>query len=540
MSTPVESPAPALIRGSLHTGEASGGFDLTRLLPAWIVSGVIHVILLCLFLLITLSSTASPVATEVAVVENKIEDDYKDKNLTNEDLGNDPDLPTNYNVDRIADVSVPGPVNPTEAIGILNAPITDAPPTSVAPPPGFGGGQGGAKDGPQPGDGNTVGIVGGLGGVRFMPGGIAGRGGAAREKMLREGGGNTESERAVALGIGWLAKHQADDGHWGMHDFHVHGKTNCGNPGMRNDYAGTGLALLPFLGAGEIHRGGKGPHGKRVENALAWLCKNMGPDGALGEGYAQGIATICLCEAYGMSADPNLRPYAQRAINKIIDWQDQASGSFGYSPKYRGDLSVSGWHIQALKSAEMAGITVPRATWAGVRKFLDHVASQDQSAYGYTGPFPEPSINQRLTAVGLLSRQYTGWEPRNPGLVKGVEHLKKLPPTAVWNAWPADIYYYYYATQVMHHMGATQPETWDLWNKRMRPLLVNNQDMGGTEGRRDQKGSWFMEKDAYAGQFGRLGHTALCLLTLEVYYRHLPLYKKELSSAKDMPVRGGL
>ncbi len=528
--------APAVIRGSLHANDEGGGMDLRRLLPAWIISGVIHVVLGMLFLLVTLTSNASPVATEVAVVENKIEEDYKDKNLTNEEIGNDPDLPTNYNVDRIADVSVPGPVNPNENVGIADL-KTDAPPATVAPPPGFGGGQGGGLDSQTPGVGSNVGFAGGLGGTRLIPGGTAGRSGATREKMLKEGGGNTESEACVARGIGWLAKHQAADGHWGLHDFHIHGKTNCGNPGMTDDVAGTGLGLLPFLAAGEIHKGSSknNVHAKRVENALAWLCKRMGPDGALGGGYAHPIAAICLCEAYGMSADPNLRPYAQRAINKVVDWQDGAGGGgFRYGPKQAGDLSVTGWHVQALKSGQMAGLAVPQATLAGVNKFLDHCASDDKGTYGYTGK--QDNVNYRLTAVGLLCRQYQGVGPRDPGLVKGVEVLKKVPPGPT----PRDIYYFYYATQVMHHMASTQQDSWDQWNNRMRPLLVGTQDMGATEGRRDQKGSWFMEGDPFGSQLGRLGYTSLCLLTLEVYYRHLPLYKRELSSAKDNPVRGGL
>ncbi|OAI45667.1 hypothetical protein AYO44_12585 [Planctomycetaceae bacterium SCGC AG-212-F19] len=67
------------------------------------------------------------------------------------------DKPTNYNVDRIEETSVPGPVNPNERTGIMNVP--PAPPTTIPPPPGFGGqqGQGGGiggfgdnKEGRQP------------------------------------------------------------------------------------------------------------------------------------------------------------------------------------------------------------------------------------------------------------------------------------------------------------------------------------------------------------------------------------------------------
>jgi hypothetical protein len=39
-------------------------------------------------------------------------------------------------------------------------------------------------------------------------------------------------------------------------------------------------------------------------------------------------------------------------------------------------------------------------------------------------------------------------------------------------------------------------------------------------------GSWEPEPGFIGRACGRLGTTALCLLTLEVYYRHLPLYKR--------------
>jgi hypothetical protein len=102
------------------------------------------------------------------------------------------------------------------------------------------------------------------------------------------------------------------------------------------------------------------------------------------------------------------------------------------------------------------------------------------------------------------------------------------------------MYYFYYATQVMHHMGG---EAWDQWNggvngrPGMRDLLVNSQDEGLDKAHPDQRGSWDPTGDAFAAQFGREGYTCLCILTLEVYYRHLPLYKRELAAAKDEAIR---
>ena len=54
--------------------------------------------------------------------------------LTNTDIGLDDTQQTNFNVDRIEEVSVPGPVDPTAAVGIVNAPADAAPQTVPAPP----------------------------------------------------------------------------------------------------------------------------------------------------------------------------------------------------------------------------------------------------------------------------------------------------------------------------------------------------------------------------------------------------------------------
>ena len=525
-----------LIRHTPLQGD-DDGVDLRRLIPAWIISGVIHVVLLSLLLLFTVGETIGGVGSETAVIESQVDDkDSRDVNLENDEIGNDPDLPTNYNVDRIEEVSVPGPINPNEAVGILNAP--DGPPMTIPPPPGFGGnqGQGGGIDSAKAGTGGMTGFAGGMGGPKLVPGGFGGRSGATREKMLREGGGNSRSEATVAAGLKWLARHQALDGHWGVHDFHVHGKCNCANQGGNHDVAGTGLGLLPFLGAGETHKGTGKNHlyAKIVERALKWLIVRQGANGGFHDnGYENSIAALAMCEAYAMTADPVLKGPSQRALNRLVSWQREYGGwRYLHPPANDHDLSVSGWFIQALKSGAMGGLTVPNATWKAVNNYLDMCCNPEGSAYGYTDPKATPT----MTAVGLLSRVYMGWGPRNAGLLKGLEYLRKLPPSENFK----HIYYYYYATQVVYFMAPANPEAWEQWNPKMRDLLIDTQDQGLNPDRRDQKGSWSPEGDPWGGQMGRLIDTALKLLTLEVYYRHLPLYRRELGAMKDEAVREGL
>jgi hypothetical protein len=153
--------------------------------------------------------------------------DVRDANLENDEIGNDPDLPTNYNIDRIEEISVPGPVNPLEAVGILNA--VELPPQTLPPPPGFlhtekqNGGieppgfpdlptgtpmslelpSGTGADGGEAGGLEPVTVIyalsGGQGGPRIVSGAFAGASGATREKMIRESGSNPPLERTTPV-----------------------------------------------------------------------------------------------------------------------------------------------------------------------------------------------------------------------------------------------------------------------------------------------------------------------------------------------------
>ena len=67
----------------------------------------------------------------------------------------------------------------------------------------------------------------------------------------------------------------------------------------------------------------------------------------------------------------------------------------------------------------------------------------------------------------------------------------------------------------MHHYGG---EEWQAWNTQMRDFLTRTQAAEGHE-----SGSWYFS-GGQAQRGGRLYVTAMAIMTLEVYYRHLPLY----------------
>lgn len=531
---------PAVIVRRVVPG-AERAVSWRRLLPPWLVSCFFHSLLLLALLMphylgVPLFPQKTPSPEPVAAIDTRVSPEDKKEDLEHDEIGVDPLVPPGYNTNRHEPVNMPGPAKLEEPVGIPGG--TDALPSSIPPPPGYGGdGTGGGVERVEPGSA-PLGRAGGLGGPALQPGGFDGRSGATRERMIREGGGNRASEAAVAAGLKWIHLHQAPDGHWALDEFPQHGqrllpngalmpeRCNCTGHGIKNDIAGTAFGLLPFLGAGETHRGGNDGvrlYAKDVERGLRYLLMKQYPDGGWGgEMYAQGLATIALCEAYGLTADVELRAPAQRAIGYIVRAQSKAGG-WDYVPRPVRplDTSVGGWQLMALKSGQLAGLEVPPQTLAAASRWLDEVSSLEGSGYGYVSPGATPT----MTAVGLLCREYLGWGPRNPALQRGAQRLlAETPPRAMHN-----IYYYYYATQVLHHLGG---ELWQAWNPAMRDWLIGTQDRGVDPRHAHHKGSWDPRGDVHGTPGGRLMVTSMSVLTLEVYYRHLPLYRRELGGAK--------
>jgi len=362
---------------------------------------------------------------------------------------------------------------------------------------------------------------------------FGGRGSGHREKILA--GATKASERAVAAALNWFALHQNQNGSWSIQNFGdrcKHGHCNGAGLIQDSDVAATSLALLPFLAAGQTHQS-KGPYQKHISRGLHWLVKQQLPNGDLAgnvphQMYSHGLAAITLCEAYGMTQDSWLRQPAQLAIEFIQQAQSTQDGGWRYHPGDPGDTSVLGWQVMALKSAQMAGLDVSAHTLDGARRFLDAASS---GAYG--GQFSYQPGGQEtvpLTSVGMLCRQYMGARRGDPAMIEGTDvlmaHLPELDDR--------NVYYWYYASQVMHNQPGPK---WEQWNRKMRRLLIDTQEKTGCEA-----GSWDPvdpELDRWGRQGGRLMVTSLSCLTLEIYYRYLPIYKigEKDQLASDVPAK---
>ena len=360
------------------------------------------------------------------------------------------------------------------------------------------------------------------------PDGALGQGARPKEKKSVEAP-IAGKDKAIADGLRWLALHQGPDGRWSLNHFNRMARTaplpggralvcNCGGlAAQEHDIAATAFGVLPFLGAGHTHKPGlkKPDYSKAVNAGLRFLLTKQARDGSFGtDVYSNALATLVVCETYGLTTDPKLKAPAQRAVNYMIAAQDPAGGGWRYAPRQAGDLSVTGYYLTALKSAQMAGLNVPKKVLALADKFVDSCAAAEKGGYTYvprTG-----AATPTMTAVGNLCRIYEGTNPRNPGLQAGLALLKKTPPGN-----RNDLYYEYYASLVMLYMGGDDRK---VWSEGMRGMLLKNQDAGGTSGRDHQKGSWFTAGQPQSNQGGRVMYTALALLILELEDSKLPLF----------------
>ena len=523
MSANTSKPKNAVPVIVLRADSSRFGRYLIRLLPALFGSIFFHIALVVLFgfFLWIQAAPGAPDVIEISI-PTIMADQVEVRKETFDNIDVDPnaeeyDLETNFRNERTDKVSIPGQSNPNELVDIPGGGTNPA----FVTIPGlreFGIGSGAAvatlegSNRGSPADGDPRGLP------RDRPFGI--RSGATREFFLREGGGTSASEAAVTKGLRWLIRQQLADGRWTL-----------GVAADANPVAATALGLLPFLAAGKTHKADKSnPYDKNILKGIEFLKRSQDPKTGFfgGSMYSHGLATIALCEAYGLSQDPALRKSAQAGINSIVNSQNDANGGWSYGNNKTDphrDLSISGWQIMALKSGQMAGLVVPVVSIERAKAFLRNSCNADDG-YGYT---PGTGSTARMTAVGLLCRQYIeNWGPANPQMLKAVKgFIRTNPPDH------QDVYYYYYATQVMHHFGGDE---WRAWNEKMRDYLIKKQDatMGANEG------SWSPAGDPYAAVGGRMMVTCLNILTLEVYYRYLPLYSREAGYSKDMAVQKAL
>jgi hypothetical protein len=380
-----------------------------------------------------------------------------------------------------------------------------------------------------------------------------------------------ETEKAVQMGLGWLARHQGWDGAWDCNGFmkKCDPKGPCSRQGgARTQFAQsgfTGLACLTFTGAGYSPSGGKFRHS--IQRGLDSLVATMGVEGDYADqadllwnrSYARPVALQALAEGWSSSGDPRYRAAAERIMARQFALMNERGG-WRYS-LHRGvpelDSSVTAWVVFALKAAEKAGLPVPRLLWEGPYMAFDHMSQrvpqngpfedfveidQDygseifgkdktyQFITGYTDDSGGPG--RATTPLGVMSRIFLGWRRTHPFCIGGANYIMKTyypefdvfgepgkedwskagryTPKAIWA-----MYNIYYCTLALHQMGG---KYFGMWNRRVSRVLPHFQNKNGCE-----RGSWPARWGTADDQQGWVYSTSMGVLTLETYYRYMPI-----------------
>jgi hypothetical protein len=354
--------------------------------------------------------------------------------------------------------------------------------------------------------------------------------GPAKVRALEQFGGSAATERAVASGLGYLAKIQNADGSWGNRDdFDAkYGYVYVGK---------TALCLLAFLGAGHTPAS-RTEHSAVVSKALGHLLGLQDPDtGAFGSSscYGHGIATYALAECFGLTKDPELRRPLEDALQWILQHQGprrdkRNRGGWGYfSPGLRPEddyarVSVSAWMIMALESARLSGVELPPEALVRAREYLEQSFDAENGWFRYNH---KPSRLQSAwptlpasTPAGAFCLQLLGAGPDDRMVRAGLDYTIERRPDDYRRyddeefvlRGQGNVYFWYYGSLACFVAGG---QAWEQWNARLREVLPAAQADDGS----------FPPIDTYAREAGdnrrdRSYTTAMCVLCLEVYYRY--------------------
>jgi len=451
--------------------------------PPWLVSAAVHMVLLIILALLVVATQGDH---QIFLQSTPTEDEdiselFSHELEMNNPLGNDEtadEIDPSFTPDHLPEVPDPLAAPPQSEID-PTADTTQSEITAVTP------------------------------GIAFM-----GRNPGMKRALGNRYGSTGGTRKALDDGLGWLIKNQHADGSWSLVGPYSKGARS------ENRAAATAMALLAFQGDGHTHLEGK--HKKVVAKGWAWLSKqqdelgNFFTEGSYHQRfYTNGQCAIAICELYGMSKDQKYREPAERAISYLLKSQGPA-GAWRYDPNEGADVSVTGWIVMALQSAMMAGLKVPEENLEQIRQYLDTVGEQNGSRYPYQEG-QQPTLS--MTAEGLLCRQYLGWKQSDERLINGVEWLTQ-PENLIDYKKDPNVYYWYYATQVLRHMEGVY---WKRWNNVMREALPSNQVKSSRN--RREAGSWEPNMDdVHESKGGRLFTTCLSIYMLESYWRHMPKY----------------
>ena len=352
--------------------------------------------------------------------------------------------------------------------------------------------------------------------------------------------GNLSPNNAAAIdqGLAYLARVQLDDGSWQFDNLRGTVDSHAESVMVRDDATATGLALLAFLGAGHDHFDGR--YRLVVEDGLHFLvqiqrqhgeflrrrrCTGRTDHAVLQPRHRHARAVRSVWHD-GRPATPCA---GATALDYLAGTQNPGIDGWRYLPGMDCDASVIGWQLAALRSGQLAGLSVRPETMARISECLAtsrDTASRAGQQAGNAQASPRDTVT---TAVGLAVELHLGGSPGDERLRPAAKELLANPPEVgdaascrarrdANESSQHDTYYWYYGSQAMHYLGG---DDWQTWSQQLYPKLIQSQIHVGPVA-----GSWDPPRTApnkWSSYGGRLYVTAMNLLSLEIQNRQLPL-----------------
>jgi hypothetical protein len=362
------------------------------------------------------------------------------------------------------------------------------------------------------------------------------RSGAEKAKALSANGGTSATEKAVAAGLDWLARHQDETGLWDADGFASH----CSPPKVCDgigkgqhgedvpcpfDEAISALATLAFLGAGHLPGAEGDPYGAAVERSLQRLQR-------VGETWALPIATEALSEAEAMERKGRWREAATRGAQQLVASR-QKDGAWAYAGGFRpgSDVPYTAFVVSALVAARDAGAELPTDLGPRMDAYLDTLEESkgrlaylvDGRSYGYT-----PTTSNAHCAVAIRELLQTGLSgARQKAHLACVndhkpvwqisfreEEVKGRGKVKV-QVGDLSMYQWWFGTVGKFQEGGA---AWSEWFGAVKSALLPHQETAGCA-----RGSWDPLGTYERQTGGRVFATAMGVLMLEQPYRHRKL-----------------
>jgi hypothetical protein len=309
------------------------------------------------------------------------------------------------------------------------------------------------------------------------------------------------TESVIKGGLRFLAAKQSPTGYWCS-------RTN-------NHHAAiTAYVLIAYMSCGNLP--GEGEFSKPVQKGMEFLLSCCRPDGYIahssGESnmYGHGIATIALAELYGQTKDPNIRPKLQRAVQLIVNCQNE-EGGWRYQPRVAdADLSVTVLQVVALRAAKNSGLDVPQATIDRVVRYVRSCCDRDTGGFRYI-PRDMRGPGFARTAAAIYSLQVCGLYD-DPMVKNGSKFLfdRFRIRDSEWFT-----YGNFYAAPAQYMIGG---DTWRKWYGRVKPTLIANVKRSG-------ENFYWQPLDADRG-VNDIFATSLYTTILAIPYGYMPIYQR--------------